>query len=370
VSPAKPIQTKEKPFYVHLPSVRPIAAKTLSYWFVHAIEARTNKAEIKKVLMEAGRNAQGAPKAVVARLNAVEKALSARIKRRKTIAYGGDIHLVVVDNASFFYDKPIRETHTPSALTLAAYLNKIGNRYGVYVHYITPAETKMLFPAGFGRKTVIPYAHRDAKRVRVGPGEGTNIALAYVAGFHERQYRGEAYLMRASDDVFPSLNKVKLYSGNSSAVARAFSRMTVFLKPSRHRNFFEDALKAIKGKTSYGGFYKGYRDNSGARIGRADRPMGIPFTIRVASPKELPFYGTEYNEDIHYSTDVPSFNAPPYLFHAGKISTYKMRTGNRDERYFGDFWREKKVEPAGEEFVKRVALKSGLDLLGIQKRTN
>ncbi len=127
------------PLYVYIPSVRPSIIGCLSKWFVHAVEARSGKERWGAAVL-ARKASKSAGKEIKTPLEKIARLLEKRTPQNERFA--SEIHFVVVDNAAYYHEKPVQQTHTPQAVTLARELNKIGNPRGVFVHYITPNELK------------------------------------------------------------------------------------------------------------------------------------------------------------------------------------------------------------------------------------
>ena len=305
------------PFYIHLPSVRPMVAGTLAKWFVHAIEARAAPEARKVILAELSRQKQAALDAESPNAEHLTEVINAlkerRLGRRRQAA--GEIHFVVVDNAVYYHEKPMNETHTPQALQLARALNGIGNQHGVYVHYVTPAEIQPWLLAQY-----LPslYAHKDGWKLKVGPGEGTNIALAYVRAYHQRHYRGKARLLRMSDDTAPITAKTQVELANGTRTA------------AQYRNFFADQERIITGGLDVRKAYQGYADATGNLVSQTTHYNSV-FLVRYAHPNDIPYYHAGKDEDLYYRApaSVETFRTPTYLRHAGKESTWRLREGMR-----------------------------------------
>ncbi len=198
--------------------------------------------------------------------------------------FGHEIHFVVADNAAFYNEVPVSKTHTPIATQLARYLNAVGNKHGVFVHYITPNEMKFIFPRELTEPH--PLGHINGKnQLKTSPGAATNIALSYIRGYHHEKHRGlaRAFLLRISDDVFPPTSK------------------TVWGEEARqYRNFFLDQEKMFDGPISGSRKrYRGYDDSSGRRLRKEISTFS--FLVRFGDLRQFPYYGTAGSEDRSFS---------------------------------------------------------------------
>ncbi|MFA6049547.1 MAG: hypothetical protein WC792_06405 [Candidatus Micrarchaeia archaeon] len=333
-----PVRQGREPIYIHIPSVRPSVTGCISKWFVHAFSARAG--------VEAGPSVE---KFVRRETDPESRRFLSRLSKQVAGApagklFGREIHLVVVDNAEFFHEKPARELHTPEALERARLLNKVGNPRGVFVHYISPTDMRTVLPRGKpgeNSNEFFHYAYVGSREpaAKMGPGGASNLALSYIKTIHGN--RGFAYFLRVGDDTFPPVSAGR-HDGNGGRL-----------------NFFRDLERSLTG----GGLkgvpgYDGYADMSTKRL--RGTGANLSFIVRRAKPSGLPYYATECNEDMTYRFEGESFNVPNYLIHAGGKSTWY----NVDQTWFGSrkFDSEKKVVGASMAFAKRVMARSGLRL--------
>ncbi|MFH1750181.1 MAG: hypothetical protein ABH863_00725 [Candidatus Micrarchaeota archaeon] len=340
----KKIQPKgDEPIYINIPSVRSSITPCLAKWFVHAIEAKAGNGIIP-VIDEVAKS--GIEESLRKGIIRIKSALEARRLVRSS-PLSRDIHFVVVDNASYHWEKPIKELHTPHAIEFARLLNRIGNKYGVFVHYITRNEMETIHPSD---EEIISREHPlfhssitfgGLPMIKTSPGAASNIGLAYIRGIHFRHYSGNALFIRRGDDMFPTVRRVKW-----ETETREF------------RNFFHDMESMLAGNVNHRlkkegyGQYGGYDDSRGVRVRK--RPL-LATGVRLGDPKKLTFYSTRKNEDMFYMyPGSRHYPTPSYLVHAGKHSTWD-RTEYNSRTDFGKFGGYKTlVEQAPSEFVGMV----------------
>jgi len=261
-----------------------------------------------------------------------------------------EIHFVVADNSAFYQEKPISQTHSPQAVQLARELNTTGNKYGIFVHYITASEMKQVFPHFFRQMPQKnPFVHLSDKNFRTSPGGATNIALSYIRGYQHRQHQDnkQLFLLRISDDTVPSTAKVKWLDTEQ-----------------KFRNFFLDQQEIFAGN-SVPQSYRGYDDSSGRRL--RGSATTTSFIVRFGKLSNLPWYPTTQSEDFDFRSpkSFQSFKTPSYLIHASGESTWSSSSyGGRNlpSNIFGKykFNKEKKVNPPKKRFVRDVIKSSGI----------
>ncbi len=231
-----------------------------------------------------------------------------------------EVHLLVVDNAMLYKEKPLEKTHSPNALELAKVLNKIGNKYGVFVHYliVTPEIIRELFPSG------VPFdshlVHIANARPKTGPGEATNLGFAYMRTHQEfflnsSDEKRDVLISRVPDDIKLPMKKIKWVNA-----ARPEEKM--------HRNVFFDIEDIVKGAIIPTPGSRGY-DFDGHKYKYSGR--GAVYRVFQGKPSEFYYYGTRFGKDkgVKHSKNVREFNMPNYLFH-GKRSTWS-KSGTKSD---------------------------------------
>ncbi|MFA6049494.1 MAG: hypothetical protein WC792_06125 [Candidatus Micrarchaeia archaeon] len=297
------------PVYVIIPSVRPAVVNCLSKWFVHAIEAA------------AGSKANGLFKSAAKAASPSERVFLGSVGRRimrvprMSGGFGHEIHFVVVDNSAQYHEVPSESLHAGRAVSAARALNRVGNKAGVFVHYITPADLDAFVPGDlrdgneFFHKALAAPGAREI--VKLGPGGASNVGMAYARSVH-----GDgkpAFFLRMDDDAFPPM----------------FRRQEGSRVPL---NFFRDLGGVISGKRKFGRGYRGYYDFWGARMTGKYSSLRSNFKLReVADFSKVPYYPTEGNEDQVYSARFKgrAFEIPDYLVNAGGKSTWSESSGGR-----------------------------------------
>lgn len=328
----------DAPIYFHVPSVRPAILSFLSRWFIHAIEARAGDSaikEIKQLAKKEGKSEAGK------RL----KKIAGHLKTRNLLGKDHverEIHFVIADNAAFYLEKPVEETHTPEALHLANVLNAIGNKYGVFVHYITPTEMKTLFPSP------LPDTHHFVLnyegKPKVSPGAACNIALSYTSAHNEKKYGAGSTIMffKVDDDLTPPIGK------------------TEWEASKQMRNFFVDQQLLEKKQAYPRAGYTGYTWNQQEERWKRGGQEHHDWPPLVGKLENLSWYSTGAGEQcIHVKMQLAG--SPNYLIHAGGKKAYDIRLdkiGSRMPRQNGN--KVYTVQNAPEEFIKEVMRKSGI----------
>jgi hypothetical protein len=386
----------EEPIYIHMPSIRPMVISTLKRWVMHALEAKVGERVLGDIELQ--RQKTGS-----ARVKREMGWLSSRLSKRELLPgtkIGNDIHFVVVDNAALYKDKEVSQTHTPELNEFIRRINTFANRYGVFVHHISPHELRDIREDiktekwetthdergnAIEKKTIfgedeyqnrrhplltahqsIPEEERGSNLNRygfdTGPGAASNIALSYIRGLHDKLGYPEispngfpvkmAYTLRMSDDTAPPTGKVKWQD-----------------LPINYRNFFLDQFRIIREEVKEGGKYRGWNDRSGqrARIDKwetGDRPV-TSFLMRRPSINSLQYYSTEPEEDVHYpGKSNQSFFTPSYLINFGKKTTAPTSSN-----IWGKYWAHKEdyLRPLGKDVSRKIEISSGINYWKIRK---
>ncbi|MFH0973610.1 MAG: hypothetical protein V1817_02365, partial [Candidatus Micrarchaeota archaeon] len=341
----------DSPIYAMIPTVRKYILTSLPKWWTHAIEARGDENLIEELALHAKGSSEPVKKALMR--------VSEHLNRRKLLGsgkFGGEIHFVVVDSSAFYHEKPLNETHTPQAAELARALNEIGNKHGVFVHYVTSDDINILRESSEHQKSFGPWGDRIQNfnpfwavtpglgRVFVGPGAAMNIALSYIRRLRERNnQRGEINYWRIDDDLIPTERQVS-WLGRAKA----------------YRNVFLDQQEIFKGVKARGR-YSGWSDYKHRRL-RPDEPLeGFYFKVYRGDPIKTPYYATTYSEDQRFQPRSGAFfEIVDYLVHVGVRNTYREKM----KFVFGSyaFDSSRIAIPANERFYESVLQKSGANL--------
>ncbi|VVB67284.1 Uncharacterised protein [Candidatus Norongarragalina meridionalis] len=340
----------EKPLrlYVHMPSVRPLVRESLARWFIHALEARASEGALTELDDAAKRTKSPEQRKIL-------ESMAGRLRKRNLLgkaAIPDEIHFVVADNTAYFLGKPVKQTHTPETQRFVRLLNAVGNRHGIFVHYITPVQMEAIKP-----KVLLDdgeFFHIGAHGPKLGPGGAKNVALSYIRTLHGK--RGVAYLLSVDDDMYPTLGGI---TGGKTV--------------GGYRNFFTDAYAMHSPFASGGSSYRGFFDCTGVRASDNPKP---DLGMFLADPRNMPLYSTEVDEDKKYlrgeqyksrSTHPHVFyKIPGYLINLGKETTWGNSEGlcPYDLDVFGKmpFSEDNLAKNLGKKFVRSVLKTSGISV--------
>ncbi len=333
--------------FIPIPSVRPRVMETTWRWYVHAFEAKANPDLLSE--LEARAKEKGVGPRVKDALENLHRVLGNR-KMFQDTALPYDIHFVISDNSAYRSEKSVKETHTPDALRLVKILNSIGNKYGVYTHYITRDEMEQERPALDALKDGKhpQFVLNKNWRVKMSPGAARNFALSYISAFHTK-YRGNSskeYFITMDDDTYPHTGFVK-WAEN----------------PRIRRNFFVDLKQSLDGNSELGNYgdYMGYDATRDERRGLGIHPSNF-FAYKI-HPSRNTYFSTAKNEVRGYKYPTTElFLTPSYLFHNEKASTWFSKQRQKETATFGTYPGGGVVEPINRSTVAVVLSSSGIRL--------
>jgi hypothetical protein len=327
----------------------------LSKWFVHAIEARSGKERwgAARVVRKASESAE---KEIKTPLQKIARLLEKRTPQSGR--FGPEIHFVVVDNAAYYREKPVWQTHTPQAVALARELNKIGNPRGVFIHYATPNELRSLEPKN-GKENPFFHAYSERGRrpvLKMSPAEASNAAYSYIRALHGKTGgQKKAFLLRMDDDVFPPM-------------AGEYGRKPVRGNPRKaHANFFLDLGRRREGPSSGYGFSGPFR-MEGLHF--------ETFAIRREDMSRQKYAPNTYGSDTMFigaygGPSVTEAIFPPRLIHAGGKSLVDEGYHKIYPEHPGRVHTKESLVPVAmppSRFFKSVLRNSGVNLPGAKRK--
>ncbi len=319
------------PFYIYVPTARPLIQGTLLRWFAHAMQAKASPNQWHKFKQELAKQlaqTQGPQRRNLEKLDAWSPAENPDRKK-----FTQPLHFVITDVSQFVPGMKMSKTSqvTPDLVKL---LNKFGPRTGIFFHYLaaqpTLAEMGIRTPP---REHAVVHLDRQG-RWRISPGGASNLSLQFIAG-HSRKGR-PAIVMRIDDDIAPRILK----SGKRGS-----------------DNVFEQLRAALNHETSAEGSYTGYV--FGSESPHIDREPTVFATNHVFSirPEHLRTMATRYGEFHPNDAGMRRLSGlPDGLLHGGSTSLSPVT----DFDVFGSHPGGEHTRPLSKKTIARIERESGL----------